>query len=223
MPSSDFALTWLRWMAQKPDIGPHALTLSAPRSTVVWYRRITCCVVSKAWWRPNARNADVLNATLLLLRGAGVVQWQSLPGPDTICCCGRTPSTQPPADGRMRLFWGDTSAQREGAHLSIPALIPPLSGPRRVPLCRSLSTSTPPSALPGWLVWGLVEPGALHMALQQNEPIDEATDWLWVYLMVIPLPSLLLLLPAGPPTPSLFQPTTDNPCVSIFLIQIVGV
>lgn len=27
---------------------------------------------------------------------------------------------------------------------------------------------------------------ALHMALQQKEPIDERTDWCWVYLMAIP-------------------------------------
>lgn len=59
---------------------------------------------------------------------------------------------------------GDTRAQREGAHPSIPALIPPLRRPRRGPLSAC-------ACLDGWS--GGRDWGALHMALQQNEPIDE--------------------------------------------------
>lgn len=67
---------------------------------------------------------------------------------------------------------GDTRAQREGAHPYIPALIPPLSEHSRGPLPVS------PRLVPAWMAGLMANRPALYVALQQNEPIDEATDWL---------------------------------------------
>lgn len=115
----------------------------------------------------------------------------------------QTTSVWLPSDRRMRLFWGDTRAQRAGGHPSLSLLW-------------SLHWGEPGVALRHW---DRGHERTLHMPLQQKEPIDEATDWLWVYLMVIPLfprlhpPSLSLLF-------SLFLSFWDSPCISIFLIKL---
>lgn len=117
--------------------------------------------------------------------------------PCTICSSGPDHLHATSIGQEDAFVLGDTRAQREGG--GGPSFYPRFDPfIERIQAWPSLSASPPACAcLDGWNR-GASEPVALHMALQQNEPIDEATDWLWVYLMVIPHFPPSWLVPSSP-------------------------
>lgn len=129
-------------------------------------------------------------------------------------------SVQLPADRRMHLFWV-SQAQRKGAHPSIPALIRLLMGPILGPFCtpRPLAWACAETRRGSW-GWGACRAGC------PTHGTPAEGDYWRSNRLALRVPDGYSrpppLFSVGSPF-SCFQPTKDNLCVSIFLIQIATV